>query len=301
MKITIGGRQVWLNYHHLYCFFVISREGSIAKASAALSIGRSALSIQMKQFEQALGTPLFERGHRKLALNESGRLLFSYSKEIFRLGGEMVEVLLDKPPSGRVHLQIGAPDSMPKHLTLQVLKAALESADCSVSILEGKSLELLAQLKSHKIDLLLTDSLPLGDSGAFYHRQIARFPLWVAGDRKSLALRKGFPASLNGLRFVLPTADGRARQEAESFFKKHDISVDLVVEAQDLMIQKLTAQEGLALTVVPEFAIREFLTSKKLFLVGPLERTYETLYLVSAARRIENPVAARLMASFKVR
>ncbi len=301
MKIEVNGKSVWVNYHHLYCFFVVANLGGIAPASKQLGIGSSALSIQLKQFESSLGVTLFERSHRKIALNESGLLLLSYAREIFRLGGEMVEVLKDQPVSGRAHVQIGALDTIPKHLTVQLVQAALEDGKCSVSIFEGKSQELLDSIEAHRIDLFLTNTLPTGESSRFFHRRIARLPLWIVGDRSFIHLKKGFPASLNGKPFILPTADSSVRQEINSFFKKYDVNPDVLAEAQDVMVQKLLALRGVGITVVPEFAIREYLANKTLFLLGPLADAYEDLYLVSATRRIENRVASRLMKSFKVR
>ncbi len=301
MKIKIGDRFIWVNYHHLYCFFMIASEGGIARASKVLGIGPSALSIQIKQFEQSLETALFDRSHRKLSLNENGRLLFSYAKEIFRLGGEMIEVIRDKPASGRVHLQVGALDTIPKHLTLQLVKAALKTTRCSVSIFEGKSAELLSQLKQHQIDLVVMNSMPIEVRGSFVHRRIARLPLWIVGDRSFLGLKKGFPQSLRGQRFVMPTGDSSVRQEIDSFFKRHEIFADIIAEAQDVMVQKFIALEGIGLTVVPEFAIRDYLKAKKLYLIGRMDEAFEDLFLISASRRIENPVASNLMATFKVR
>ena len=300
MKIKINDRNVWINYHHLYCFFMIANEGSISKASKVLSIGSSALSIQMKQMEQNLGTELFERSHRKLNLNENGRLVFSYAKEIFRLGSEMIEVVSDKPAPGRVHLEVGALDTIPKHLTLQLVKAAIRLSKCSISIHEGRSAELLAQLKDHKTDLVITNMIPTTTEVNFFHRRIAKLPLWVVGDRSFCKLKKNFPFSLEGQPFVMPTNDSCVRKEIDSFFKHHQITTDIVAEAQDVMVQKLIALEGIGMTVVPEFAVKEFLKNRRLFLIGMIDDAYEDLFLVSASRRIENPIAAEIMKTFKI-
>jgi LysR family transcriptional regulator, transcriptional activator of nhaA len=301
MKIEMNGKTIWVNYHHLYCFSIVAATGGIALAAKKLGIGSSALSIQVRQFESSLETVLFDRSHRKLILNENGRLLLSYAKEIFRLGGEMVEALKDQPVSGRTHLQIGALDTIPKHLTLQLVQAALEEGKCSVSITEGKSQALLHSLSEHQLDLVLTNSVPLSASGQYFHKRIARLPLWVVGGVSYLHLKKGFPGSLSGQPFILPTADSSVRQEISSFFKRNEISPDILAEAQDVMIQKLLAVRGVGITVAPEFAIREYLKEKSLFLLGPMGNVHEDLYLMSASRRIENRIASRLMKSFKVK
>ena len=108
-----------------------------------------------------------------------------------------------------------------------------------------------------------------------------------------------FPASLSGQRVVLPTPDSSVRHEFEHYCKRHNVQVETVVESQDVMVQKLLAMRGVGLTVMPEFAIQEYLGSQQLRLIGKLESVYEDLFLISATRKIENPVAARLMKRFK--
>ena len=71
MKITILGKPVWINYHHLYCFYVVGKEGGLARASQFLGIGQSALSIQIKQLEDHLNVRLLERGHGKIIFTAS--------------------------------------------------------------------------------------------------------------------------------------------------------------------------------------------------------------------------------------
>jgi DNA-binding transcriptional LysR family regulator len=67
------------------------------------------------------------------------------------------------------------------------------------------------------------------------------------------------------------------------------------------MVQKLLALSGVGLTVVPEFAIHEYLKNKELVLIGRLGDACEDLYLISASRRIENKIASDLMKNFKVK
>lgn len=301
MKIEISGKPYWVNYHHLHCFYVIAREGSLAAASKKLGIGLSALSIQLKQFEESLETRLFERSHKKLTLNEHGRLLLAYATEIFRLGGEMIEALKDRPASGRTHLQVGALDTIPKHLTLRLAETALAQHKCTISILEGKPKELLNLLLDHKIDLLLTNVIPSGFPGRTNYKRIARLPLWIVGNKSFQPLKKTFPKSLERQPFVVPTTDSSVRNEIDNFFRKQKIEPDIVAEAQDVMIQKLLALDGFGMTIVPEFAIHEYLVDHRLHLIGKLGDCCEELYLVSGTRRIENPVAASLFKGFAIK
>ena len=145
MKLVVEGRTVWVNYHHLYCFHAVVSEGGITRASQALGIGQSALSIQMKQFEENLGFQLFERSHRSIKPTERGMVVYSYAREIFRLGGEMMEALMDRPHASRIHVKVGALDTIPKHLVIELVESALGSGSCSMSVMEGKPAFLLEE------------------------------------------------------------------------------------------------------------------------------------------------------------
>ncbi|MGH6709136.1 MAG: LysR family transcriptional regulator [Bradyrhizobium sp.] len=56
----------------------VARHGSIRAASSELNIAQSAVSRRLQALEYQLGTPLFERKPRGVALTEAGELLYSY-------------------------------------------------------------------------------------------------------------------------------------------------------------------------------------------------------------------------------
>ncbi len=299
MQIQISGKSVWLNYHHLYYFKVISAEGSIAKAAEKLRLGQPTLSAQLKQFEASLGVQLFERQHKKLTLNETGKIVRDYANEIFRMGSEMVEVVHDKLPARRVHVQIGALDSVPKHLTLAISKAALSLGNCVVSILEGKADELLRELTSHKIDLIVSNFVPtLVESSGLYSRSIVKSPVLICGAPQFQALKKGFPKSLNQAPFIMPTSHSKLRHDLEHYFKLSGIHIDVVAETQDTAIQKLMGVEGLGLVPMTPTAVQDYIKRKDLYELGRLPGVSEELFLISASRKIANPISSALMKNF---
>jgi hypothetical protein len=51
----------WLNYHHLYYFWVVARTGSVAAASRELRLTHPTVSAQIHQVEGIMGEPLFKR------------------------------------------------------------------------------------------------------------------------------------------------------------------------------------------------------------------------------------------------
>ncbi|MFN8945712.1 MAG: LysR family transcriptional regulator, partial [Pseudobdellovibrionaceae bacterium] len=114
----------WINYHHLFYFKTIAEEGTVSKAAAKLRLGQPTLSAQLKQFEDTMGVQLFERHHKRLVLTEQGKVALDYSRNIFKMGSEMYEVLHDRLKPLKPSLHLGALDSVPKQIVLQLVKHA---------------------------------------------------------------------------------------------------------------------------------------------------------------------------------
>lgn len=287
----------WLNYHHLYYFRTIATEGGIARAAEKLRIGQPTLSTQLKLLEEMVGKPLFERRGRKLSLTEAGRSALEYANEIFRLGDEMMEVLHDRPSGDQIHLQVGALDSVPKSVLLSLVMAAHRIAPCTVSLLEGKGDELFRELRSHCIDLLVSNYPAQAlEEAQVFSKSVARVPVSVYGAPKFKALKKGFPQSMNGKAFVLPTTHSRLRHDLNHYFKLHGIQVMPIAETQDTSLQRLLAEHGVGLAPFSE--IKE--NPQGLVNLGRLKDVHEEIWLISTQRKIENPVAAKLMKSFSL-
>lgn len=291
----------WLNYHHLYYFRTIATEGSIAKAAAKLRLGQPTLSAQLKQFESKIGVALFERQHKKLILTEQGRIALEYASEIFQMGSEMVEVLHDRLKSEKTHVQLGALDSIPKHLISCLVEAAYKIAPCSVSVLEGDDGLLVRELLAHRIDLILTNHPPaISDGKKLFVRSLGKIPVSVFGASKFRQVKKGFPKSLDQMPFVMPTRHSKLRHDLDHYFSSQKIRIDLVAETQDTSLQELLGSRGVGLLPTSALAAQGLVKRGELVELGVLEGVSEEIFLVSASRRIENPVSSSLLKSFSL-
>lgn len=291
----------WLNYHHLYYFMTIAELNSISKAADKLLLGQPTLSAQLKQFEDSLGVQLFERQHKRLILTEHGKLALDYARNIFKMGGEMYEALHDRLRPSKINIQLGALDSIPKQVMLQLTQAALKISPCSISLVEGKFEELMRDLASHKVDLAISNFLPkLEATKGMYHKVISKRQLGIYGSPKYKSLRKKFPQSLNDKPLVLPTYDSQMRYDLEHWLRLNEISVDVIAETQDTALKKLMAINSMAMIPAASHTVQRQILSGELILIGELANVTEELYLLSAQRKIANPIAAELMKTFSL-
>jgi LysR family transcriptional activator of nhaA len=291
----------WINYHHLLYFKLIAEEDSVSKAAKKLRLSQSTLSVQLKQFEETLGVKLFDRHHKKLVLTDQGKVTLDYAKSIFSLGNELFEVLNDKMTPSRTTLHVGALDSVPKQITLQITKAAFKIGKCHVSILEGKADVIFRELTAHKLDLAISNFIPTAvEVKGLVHRVISDRVVSVFGAASFKILRKGFPESLQGQPFIMPTYDSKMRYDLDHWLRTRAIKVDAVAESQDIGLKKLMAIDGLGLIPAATHTVNRQILNGELFEIGKLTSMNEELYLVSAQRKIENPIAKILFKAFSV-
>ncbi len=291
----------WINYHHLYYFKAIAEEGSVSKAAEKLRLGQPTLSAQLKQFEDNLGVQLFERQHKKLLLTEQGKIALDYSKNIFKMGSEMYEVLHDRIKPLKPSLHLGALDSVPKQIVLQLVKHAFRISPCQITLSEGKSDELIRELTAHRMDLMVTNFIPVGlDGKGLYPKSITKKNVAFFGAPKFKHLRKGFPSSISGVPMILPTYDSKLRQDLDHWSKLNNIELNIITESQDISVKKLMAVSELGLIPTATHTVTDQVLRGELVEIGQLQGVYEELFLVTAQRKIQNQIVSKLMSTFTV-
>ena len=90
-------------------FLTVAREGNITRAAGLLHLTQPTLSRQLKQLEEEVGAPLFQRGGHKLTLTAQGQLLLRRAQEIVSLAQRAKEELRlrEGDLAGRVFLGSG--------------------------------------------------------------------------------------------------------------------------------------------------------------------------------------------------
>ena len=157
-EVATQGAGEWLNYHHVMRFRMIARAGGLTRAARALRVSASTLSEQVRELEEWLGTPLFERSGRALLLTDAGRAALDHAEAIHQSGAELLDVFR-RPGSGRRRiLRIGAVGSLSKNLQYDFVEPLLSRPNVMVHVSSGSLEELLGMLRDHQIDVILSQA-----------------------------------------------------------------------------------------------------------------------------------------------
>jgi DNA-binding transcriptional LysR family regulator len=90
-----------MDLQSLKFFQAVAKLGSISKAAKELNYAQSNLTSRIQQLESNLQTKLFYRHNRGTTLTDKGKVLLSYTEEIFQLLDEVKNVMSDdQTPKG---------------------------------------------------------------------------------------------------------------------------------------------------------------------------------------------------------
>ena len=93
-----------LDLDTLRALVVANELGGYGEAGARLGRTPSAISLQMKRLQQAVGTPLFRKHGRGVALTEAGEIVLHYAKRILALNDELLHTVRGASLRGSVRL-----------------------------------------------------------------------------------------------------------------------------------------------------------------------------------------------------
>ncbi len=293
----------WLNYNHLFYFFVVVIEGGIAPAARKLRLSHPTVSEQVRALEGTLGEALFFREGKRLALTDVGRHVFAYAEDIFTLGQELCESLRAPTDAPRVggrplRLAVGVADVVPKVIARRVL-ASLETAETPVrlSIRQDATVRLLDELTRHALDVLITDTPapPNTTPRVFAHALGECGTAFFATSAVARGLRGAFPQCLDRAPFLLPGPANVQQHALLAYFDKHGVVPRVAAEIDDSALLKAYGEDGRGVFAGPEAISREICTHYDVTCIGRAPALRERFFLLTAERRIAHPLVSRLL------
>lgn len=286
-----------LNYNHLYYFWMVAKEGSIARASELLYLTPQTISGQIRFLEEAVNAKLFTRVGRRLVLTEVGRMVYQYADQMYRLGSELIDVLKGRTPEGPLLFTVGIADVVPKLISYRILEPALQLGEAiRIICREGKLTDLMADLAVHKVDMVLADSpvTPTFNIRAFNHLLGDSGLSFFASKNTPAIDGKPFPRCLDRTPMLLPTDNTMLRRAMELWFEEEGISPIIAAEFEDSALAKAFGQAGAGVFTAPSAIEQEVKRQYDVRIIGRTDKVRERFYAISAERRIKHPAVVAI-------
>lgn len=145
-----------MDLRSLHIFMEVAELNSFTRAGERLGYSQPTVSFQIRQLEQELGVPLFDRIGHTVSLTDAGREALAYAQQICNLSREMMEEnLQNRPVSGVIRL--GMADSLCYPLIARDFsRFRREYPRIELHIYDAGTGELFRMLDHNEVDLICT-------------------------------------------------------------------------------------------------------------------------------------------------
>lgn len=232
----------------------LSRHGHFGRAAEACAISQPALSMQIRELEAALGTPLFERGARQMRLTGFGAEFVSRAREILRAVDELGD--LARAAEGRLagRLRIGVIPTVAPYLLPAIIGTLSRSNSAlDLHVRETVTPRLIRELAEGRLDTAIV-ALPVSEPAFTEMALFSETFLLVrpAGDAgQPVPSREG----LREMRLLLLEEGHCFREQALSFCNLHAGPPREILDGSSLSTLVQMVGAGIGVTLIPEMAL----------------------------------------------
>lgn len=153
-----------MEIRQLKYFIKAAEYQNFTKASKAVCIAESSLSVQIKQLETELGVELFVREKRRVELSEAGKKLLPYARLLIADMKEAATAVQDVNEMRSGSLRIGGIFSLCSLLTDTLVPFSIKYPRINVKIVSKSGKRLFEMLHANELDFVLTFDSPVRDS-----------------------------------------------------------------------------------------------------------------------------------------
>ncbi|ATX81759.1 DNA-binding transcriptional regulator, LysR family [Mariprofundus ferrinatatus] len=260
----------------------VVEQNSYTEAAKALFMTQPAVSMQIKQMEEQIGLPLFEREGKQIRLAEAGSELLHYARNI-RQQLEEAALMLDELKGlkrGKLHLTMASTANYFAPQLIAAFHHQYPGAQVTLDVTNRAGL--LNALDNNSTDMAIMGRPPGG------HRLVGipftDNPLVViAAPTHPLAKRKHIPLKeLADEPFIVRERDSGTRMAAEKFFAAHDLQLTTGMEMNRSEAIKQAVMAELGLGIVSLHTIEMELALKRLVILNvedfPIMRHWHIVY-----------------------
>jgi DNA-binding transcriptional LysR family regulator len=241
-------------------FVATAQRGNVTQAGGALGMTQSAASMALADFENQLGTRLFDRVGKRLVLNEDGRMLYPRAVEMIERAHDLEQVF---GTAGRaVDLRLGASSTVGNYLLPQLIGQFRRQRPGSRFALEvGNTRQVMQRVLHFEVDVGFVEG-PCMDPDIE--------PVFWRSDELAICTRPDHPlaqpggATIEALReaeWILREPGSGTREVVEQLLTSQLGDIRLAMELGGTEAIKRAVESGIGISCLPKVA-----------LVGAIER-----------------------------
>jgi LysR family transcriptional regulator, hydrogen peroxide-inducible genes activator len=242
-----------ITLRQLRYFDALAAHGRFGRAAAACGISQPALSMQIKELEEALGAQLVERGSRHVRLTKFGEEAVLRARDILRSVDELRDCARASRDGLAGRLRIGMiPTVAPYLLPAVIANITRMHPELDIYVREALTSRLLQELVEGRLDAAIV-ALPVSEPSLV---EVALFREHFLLVRPGKDEGTPVPSSkmLRSMRLLLLEEGHCFRNQALSFCKMQSSLPREALDASSLSTLVQMVGAGMGVTLIPEMA-----------------------------------------------
>lgn len=242
-----------MEIRQLRAFVAISESGTFTAAAVKVHVTQAAISMQIRQLENEVGTLLFIRAPRRVMLTEAGEQLLQRARQILRDHDAALDEIAELTGAERGRLRIGSASAM---VATDVLPKLLKEVrrlhpGAEITVGSGTSEALVQQILGGELDIAFV-SLPVEAKGINTERLSQDQLVAIASPRHRLAKQKTISAyTLAGEKLILGERGGNTRRLIDQFFAQAGVTLHVAMELSRQAAIRRMVEEDMGVGIVP--------------------------------------------------
>ncbi len=256
MKLTLRQIEIFLNVVEI---------GHLSNVAKSMGLSQSAISMSIKELENIIRRPLFDRLNKKLILNELGRNFHEAVEPLFRKFEDIEYEFQNTEDKGTV--RVGASTTIVDYLIPPIAcKYMGEYPNVKVQLKEGNTLQIAQMVRSGELDMGFIEG-ELEDSDII-KEVIGDDELIVVTANKNIASKTLYIDQLANEKWVLREEGSGTRAVFLEYIKDKVSNLNIFMELGHTESIKSLLKSGNSITCISAIAVRVEIDEKTLYRIN---------------------------------
>jgi LysR family transcriptional regulator, transcriptional activator of nhaA len=290
-----------INYHHLFLFYSLARQGTFTKTAESLSIAQSAVTSQIKQLEEVLDLVLIDRSNRrKPILTEDGKAVLDFANSIFETGDELLKWAKQGSAQKNSVVRIGALSGLSRNFQYEFIRPIFSQKSTRIEITTGDQEKLVKLLKEHHLDLILSSHNVTSEGRVtFYSHVLTTSPMVFVVSKAQKIRGYGLKEYLKNKKLCLPGVSFETRPEIDAFLERQKCPIQIQSEIDDIALLRIFALRADSVVLIPEMGVINEIKSGEIHVISKMGDVSQKFYAITRQKRTRNEIVETLIANMR--
>jgi DNA-binding transcriptional LysR family regulator len=248
-------------------FLEVAQQKSVSKAADRLFVTQPAVSMQIRQLEQAFGLPLLEPAGRSIRLTHAGEVFLNHAIAAMGQLKDLEAHMADHVGLKQGRIDLAVVSTAKYFMPMLLVQFGKLFAGIKVQLRIDNRENVLGMLSRSEVDLVVMGRVPAEmdcEAIAFASNPLAI----VAAPDHALARRKNLPFSaLAEYKFVVREEGSGTRAAMERLFAEHKMHIPIEMEMPSNETIKQAVMAGMGLSFLSMRTVRHELASGHIALI----------------------------------